>query len=659
MRPSATLLCAALLALSLPSFAAQAGAPAAAPAAAATVPISAFVDEDKYTIPRLSPDGRQLAITVRVPSGERTVPLIMVYSLPDMKQVGGIRLPVHEVPLDYDWVSNSRLVIARGFEQGSRTSLLSSGELLASDIDGKNQVYLHGYRMPKTMMRGGRHPNDYAYGIVQGVAREYNNHVFVTSQLWEADRTLLYDINTQNNARKLIAELPMQELNFLIQRDGKPRFAFGYDDEFEAVLFRKDDAKEAWAKTTGLGSRYSPLAFSPDDTRFAVLYSKSGEPESLVVEDSRSGERKTLYADPVAAPMRLYAGHGGLPFGAASSVGIPRATYFDDANEDARLHKVLSQQFPGNWVSFESASKDGQTILFSVRSDRDPGSYYLFDRRTGKADMLFTSMEAIDPDQMAERRPISYRARDGLEIHGYLTMPRRAAKAKLPLVLIPHGGPHGVYDHWFFDTDAQFLASRGYAVLQLNYRGSEGRGVSFRNAGYRQWGGKIQDDLVDGVKWAIAQGDIDPKRMCVFGASFGGYSAMMLAAREPEMFRCAVGYAGVYDLRLLTKTDDAVLDKRLGAAFARYVGTDPADLERNSPVARAADIKVPVLLVHGGQDKRTPPAHAEAMRQALSAAGRPPEWFYVSDEVHGFYNIKNQTEFYRRLEAFLAKHIGK
>lgn len=655
MRPSAILLCASLLALHRPCVAAQ-GAEAAAGAA---VPISAFVDEDKYTIPRLSPDGKQLAITVRIPSGERTALVIMVYSLPDMKVTGGIRLPVHEVPLDYDWVGNARLVIARGFEQGSRTTLLNHGELLASDIDGKNQVYLHGYRMPTTILRGARHPDDYATGIVESVPREYNDRVFVSSQLWEGDRTQLYDINTRNNARKLIADLPMKELNFLIQNDGMPRFAFGYDAELHAVVFRNNQAKGAWDKITGMGSRYTPLAFSRDDTRFAALYSKSGEPESLVVEEVRSGERKTLYADPVATPLRLYGGRGGLPFGAVSSVGIARASYFDDADEDTRLHKLLSQQFPGNLVNFESASRDGQIMLFSVRSDRDPGSYYLFDRKTGKADLLFASMEAIEPDQMAERRPVSYRARDGLEIHGYLTIPRRAAGAKLPLVMIPHGGPHIVYDSWFFDTDAQFLASRGYAVLQLNFRGSGGRGPSFQHAGYRQWSGKIQDDLVDGVKWAIAQGDIDPQRMCVYGASFGAYSAMMLAAREPGLFRCAVGYAGAYDLSLLAKTDDAVLDKRLRAAIARFVGTDQAELERNSPVSRAADIKVPVLLVHGGQDKRTPAAHAERMRQALSAAGRPPEWFYVSDEGHGFYDTKNQTEFYRRLETFLAKHLGK
>jgi len=649
MRLRLTLSCLALLLLHAPHAAHGASAPA--------VPLSAFVYDDTMSDPRLSPDGKQLAITVQVPAGERKVPVVMVYALPGLKVVGGIRLPLHEVPMDVHWVSNSRLVIARGFEQGSRTELASYGELLASDVDGKNQVYLHGYQMPKKVVRGSRYPNDLAHGQVEGVAREFNNHAFISSQLWEADRTLLYDMDAHNGVRRLVADVPMRGLGFLVQHDGTPRFAYGIDDESYAAVFRRNDANGAWTRVEAMGSAYTPLSFSDDGKRFAVLHSKAGEPEALLLEDTASGERKKLFSDATGAPIPLYGGRGGLPFGARTAIGIPRAVYVDENSEDARLHKLLSQQFPGSWVNLDSASQDGQTILFSVRSDRDPGSFYLYDRRTGKADLLFTSMESIDPDQMVERRPISFTARDGLALHGFLTMPRRAAGARAPLVLMPHGGPHGVLDDWFFDTDAQFLASRGYAVLQVNFRGSGGRGPAFRDAGYREWAGKIQDDLADGVKWALQQGELDAGRVCVYGASFGGYSAMMLAAREPDMFRCAVGYAGAYDLRLLAKTDAAVLDQRVGAAFARYVGKDEAELARNSPVSQAERIKVPVLLVHGGQDKRTPIAHADRMRAALTAAGRPPEWFVAPTEGHGFYETRNMAEFYRRLEDFLGKHL--
>jgi len=537
----------------------------AAALAAAPVPIAAFANPDQYSHPRLSPDGKHIAITVRVPSGERPVPVVMVFALPGLKVDGAIRLPAFEAPLDYRWVNNSRLVVARGKELGSREQPVPTGELLATDIDGKRQEYLHGFRMFESSSRGNRYADDIAYGYIQDLPRELNGHVFVTSQLWDADRTMLYDIDSRNAVRKLLAEVPEQGLRFLIQHDGKPRFAYGTNEDSYAVLFRQDDAG-AWKPTDVPGRRFEPIGFSADDSQFAAWYSKAGEAESLVRENLKSGERSVLYADPVADPEGLLYGPGhDLPFGAHAGVGVPHALYFEPDGENARLHKLLSQQFPDSWVSFESFSEDGKLLLFGVGSDRDPGSYYLYNKASGKADLLFSSMEGIEPEQMAERRPISFQTRDKHTIYGYLTVPRHPAGAKLPLILVPHGGPHGIKDDWFFDADAQFLASRGYAVLQVNFRGSGGRGPGFIHAGYRQWGGRIQDDLVDGVKWVVAQGEVDPNRMCVYGASFGGYSALMLAAREPDLFKCAVGYAGVYDLGQMAQTDEAKLSKRFQA----------------------------------------------------------------------------------------------
>jgi dipeptidyl aminopeptidase/acylaminoacyl peptidase len=634
---------------------------AAVPAAAAApVPIAAFANPDQYSRPRLAPDGRHIAITVRVPSGERPVPVVMVYALPGLKVDGAIRLPAFETPLDYRWVSNNRLVIARGKEFGSREAPLSTGELLATDIDGKRQEYLHGYRMFESSSRGNRYPDDIAFGYIEDVPRDLNGHVFVTSQLWEADRTMLYDIDSRNAARRLLADLPEQEASFLLQHDGTPRFADGSDEENKAVLFRRDDASGAWNKVDTPGRRYRPFAFSADDSQFAAWYSKNGEPDALVRETLKTGERSVLYADKVAAPEGLLFGaKHDLPFGAFTGVGIPHAVYFDPGSEDARLHQALSQQFPGSVVKFESFSQDGHLLLFGVASDRDPGSYYLYDKSTGKADMLFSSMEGIDPDQMAERRPVSFPTRDGHTLFGYLTMPRHAAGTKVPLVLVPHGGPLGIKDDWFFDADAQFLASRGYAVLQVNFRGSAGRGPAFTRAGYRQYGGKIQDDLVDGVKWAVGQGEVDAGRMCVYGASFGGYSALMLAAREPALFKCAVGYAGLYDLEMWAGREEIRSNKRAQLQTARVIGTDKAELDSFSPARQAARIKIPVLMLHGGKDKRTPLDQAEAMRDALAKAGHPPEWFVAPSEAHGFYDTANVTEFYRRLEAFLARHLGQ
>ena len=196
-------------------------------------------------------------------------------------------------------------------------------------------------------------------------------------------------------------------------------------------------------------------------------------------------------------------------------------------------------------------------------------------------------------------------------------------------------------------------------MLQVNYRGSDGRGNAFKRAGYRQWGGKIIDDLVDGVKWTVAQGEVDGARMCAYGASFGAYASLMLAAREPELFKCAVGYAGVYEPAMIFQEEGVKGNARMTSTFTRYLGTDAAELARYSPVQRAAAIKAGVLLIHGGKDKRAPEKHALLMKAALEKAGHPPEWYYVDYEGHGFYDTENQAEVYRRLEKFFAQYLGK
>jgi dipeptidyl aminopeptidase/acylaminoacyl peptidase len=237
-------------------------------------------------------------------------------------------------------------------------------------------------------------------------------------------------------------------------------------------------------------------------------------------------------------------------------------------------------------------------------------------------------------------------------------MPPGRGEKNLPLVLLPHGGPHGVSDTWFFDNDAQFLASRGYAVLQVNFRGSGGRGTRFLEAGYRQWGGAIQDDLIDGVKWATEKGIADASRVCSYGASFGAYSALMVAIRSPGLLRCAVGYAGVYDLPHIYEEEGTRRSKRNQNYFARAIGRDAVELAAFSPSRHAKDVKVPVLLVHGEEDKTAPPEHAKLMREALVKNGNAPEWMMVPREGHGFYAKANRLAFYKKLEEFLAKHLS-
>lgn len=630
-------------------------------AADKTIPIDNFVQEDQYAQPRLSPDGKYLALTVRLPLNDRFVPTIMVYSLPDMKEQAAVRMPAFEVPDNYLWVSNTRLLVTKAKEVGSAERPYSTGEIFAMDFDGKNQEYLYGYNMYMS-----RHANKYGdnvgAGSVTAMPKVKNGHFFMTAHMWQDEHSMLYDVDASNGNRKLITSMPLPDASFVMQNNGVPRFAFGSNRENFSILYKYNETADEWkAIDRDDNDGYiEPIAFTDDDTEFYAFYRKRGEPSKLVKQNLATGERIILIENKNGElDIAMRVSNSKLPFLMASNVGIPKPYYLNENAPEAKQHQLLSSKFPGNFVSFINYTDDGNKLLFSVSSDREPGSYFIFDKTTGRAYPLFANRQMLDPDQMAERRAISYITRDGVKINGYLTIPRALDPAKkMPLIVLPHGGPHGPSDTWFFDSDAQFLASRGYGVLQVNFRGSGGKGRDFESSGFKKWGAEIQDDIIDGVRWAINEVNVDPNRMCTFGASFGGYSALMLNVREPEMFKCAVGYVGVYDLNLMFTSEEAK-NARFKATMTRYLGTDKEKLDEFSPAKHADKIKVPVFLAHGKDDTRATFNHAEAMRAALIKAGNPPEWMAVEGEGHGFYNTKNRTEFYQRLEAFLAKHLGQ
>jgi len=626
------------------------------------VPISSFAKADQYYNPLMSPDGKHLAVTVRVQVGPRTVPMVSFFSLPEMKLESTVRMKLFEVPADYVWVSNRRLLVQKGIEVGSREKPQLTGELLAMDFDGTRQDYLFGWDIAAYGARGARYGRDDGYAYPVYVYKEGNDHLLVGTFQWDLDQSALYDFDTRSGVRKLVTNLKSPSATFVMDNNGKPRFATGSDDDGYSITWRFNGANAAWdlVKHGKEGTYLSPFAFSADNAKAYARYAEDGGKTKLISEDMATGERKVLAEDALGdMGTVLNSLPSSAPFGVFSLVGRPRITYLDQANPDTALHQDLSRQFPDHTVSLISQTTDRNKIMFGVLSDSDPGAYYLYDRKTNKADMLFASMDEIEPEHMAKRRPISYTSRDGLNIDGYLTMPPFKTAQKPPLILLPHGGPYGIRDGWYFDADAQFLANRGYAVLQVNFRGSGGRGFGFRNSGYRQWGGKIIDDLVDGVKWAAAQGEVDGSRMCVYGVSFGAYSALMLASREPALFKCAVGYAGVYDIALMQTEEGVSGNSRRIAWNKRVFGEDKAEWARYSPHLHADTIKAGVLLIHGGKDKTAPKEHVFLMKEALEKAGHPPEWYYVDYEGHGFYDTENQAEVYRRLEAFFAKYLGK
>jgi dipeptidyl aminopeptidase/acylaminoacyl peptidase len=248
------------------------------------------------------------------------------------------------------------------------------------------------------------------------------------------------------------------------------------------------------------------------------------------------------------------------------------------------------------------------------------------------------------------------KARDGLALHAYLTLPPGSNGKGLPMVVMPHGGPFGVFDTWGFEDEVQILAKSGYAVLQPNFRGSGGYGRSFQTAGAREWGGAMQDDVTDATRWAIASGIADPARICIYGASYGAFAALSGVAKEPGMYRCAAGYVGVYDLPMMHRLGD-IQERASGETYLReWVGTR-AELPAVSPTNMADRVKVPVFLAAGGEDERAPIEHSRLMERRLRSAGVPVETLYFDTEGHGFYTEPHRQEYYSRLLAFLARNL--
>jgi dipeptidyl aminopeptidase/acylaminoacyl peptidase len=263
---------------------------------------------------------------------------------------------------------------------------------------------------------------------------------------------------------------------------------------------------------------------------------------------------------------------------------------------------------------------------------------------------------------MPTRQPVHYSARDGLDIPAYLTLPKGKEPKNLPLVMLAHGGPwlHGAI--WAWSAEPAYLASLGYAVLEPAFRGSTGWGTKLQVAGWKQWGRGMQDDLNDGVDWLVQQGIVDPKRVCIMGASYGGYAVLMGLARDPDRWRCGIEYVGVTDINLLF---DVTWSDMANSDYIRYSAKemigDPdkeaAMLKAASPLENAAKIKVPVLMAYGGEDRRVPLVHGEKMRDALRAQGTPVEWVVYAEEGHGFLLEKNLYDFYHRVATFLAQHL--
>jgi dipeptidyl aminopeptidase/acylaminoacyl peptidase len=605
----------------------------------------------------LSPDGSHYAVTVA--QEDRTGLVIMRRS--DMQIVSAFKLLKDEHVGALLWASNTRLLMTTQRKLGKLDQPRDTGELLALDLGKARPEPLIGYRAGEvTGGRAGR-AEELAALAVQRLPGD-PRHVLVTVSPYSTRETWsrVDRMDVDNARRVIVARAPIRNARFHTDNAGVVRLVTGSAEDNVGKLYHRPDDTAEWTLIHDAAQtkrREYPIGFAADN-RTAYLQVEMPEgPDAIVAFDTQTGQRRELMRDAVSDPTRIITAHGAslMPVGVAFSNGAPRTAFFDEKGPDALMQRRLERSFPGMTVRVSSVSDDGALSLILVSSDREPGSYFLFDNAAKHAQFVLSRRDWINPESMASMRAIVFKARDGLQLHGLLTRPAKAVAAG-PLVVLPHGGPFGIADHWGFDPEVQLLAQAGYTVLQLNYRGSGDHGWAHLQAGARGWGLAMQDDLTDATRWAIAEKIADPDRICIYGASYGAYAALMGVAREPTLYRCAAGYVGVYDLPMMVN-EDAKRSVRLGNWADDWIGK-PADLAAVSPTRLADRIKVPVFLAAGGQDEVAPIRHSERMEKALRLSKVPVETLYYPTEGHGFYTEEHQKAFYTQLLAFLARNIG-
>ncbi len=630
-------------------------------AAQTRIDLEPFVAENRIDNIKISPTGEYYAMTVPV-EGQTS---LAITRRADGKITGSVRFRRGTHVDRFWWVSNDRVVMSLTETLGTRDEPMATGELWGVDADGKRSRLLVGQRTsegPKLGTRIGspRNENMVAAALIDLLPGDDKNILVAITPFSRDPFVRVEKMDVYSGRRSPVAQLPVPSARFITDSKGEVRFGLGSTADNYSQLFYRAGNRDEWRQLNhqrDSGRVETPLGFSPDDRHAYLRVSQQSGPDVVMAMDVATGERRQVSRDDTFDPWPIHHDGHGPVIGVRYLAAPTRMAFFDDSSDDARLYRSLAAAFAGNQVVIASSTADGRFKVVRVDSDVDPGSFYLFDTREKKAEFLFARREGIDPGQMSPARAISLKARDGLELHGFLTVPVGGDGRNLPLVVLPHGGPFGIFDDWTFDTDRQLLAKAGYAVLQLNFRGSGNHGFALEQAGARQWGAKMQDDLTDATRWAIAEGVADPTRICIYGASYGGYASLMGVAREPDLYRCAVGYVGVFDLNRWLNSP-LHTGRSVRTWRGDWIGTDEKQLAAVSPNRIASRIKVPVFLAAGGEDLRVPFEHSELMEKALKNAGVPVETLYYPKEGHGFYQVEHRREFYRRLLDFLDRHIG-
>ena len=541
----------------------------------------------------------------------------------------------------YGWLGNNRIGYVK--DDGGDENI----HFFAVNIDGTNEIDLTPFENVQTRMIDDL--EDDPDHIILGLNKR-------DPRIHDAFR-----VNVTDGTMKLIAENPGNISGWMTDHDGNLRVAITSDGVNTSLLYR-DSESESFKTilTTDFKVRVDPLFFTFDNKNLYVASNRNRDKSAIYTFDITETQEKELIFenDQVDVSGLMYSKKRKVLTGVSYTVAKREIFFFDDWRKD--IQNKLERKFPGYEVGITSFSKDEKNAVVVTYSDKSRGTYYSYDVEKNEINELAKISPWLNEDHMAEMKPITYTSRDGLTIPGYLTLPVGSDGKNLPFVVHPHGGPWA-RDSWGYNSEVQFLANRGYAIFQMNFRGSTGYGRKFWESSFKQWGKTMQDDITDGVNWLIDQGIADPDRIAIYGASYGGYATLAGLAFTPDLYTCGVDYVGVSSLFTFMESMPPYweLYRSMMYEMVGHPENDKEMLTSASPLLHVENIKVPLFIAQGANDPRVKKTESDQIVEALKARGIEVPYMVKDNEGHGFYNEENQFDFYREMEKFLEKYLTK
>ncbi len=616
-----------------------------------TIPLEDFTKPSEFTNVSISPDGKKLAGVMELDGMDK----VTIIDLKNMKPLSAKTFGENRRVGNLTWANDDTILMSVNKRVGNLDRKGKWDGIYAMRFDGKKS---------KALFVGGsatKGSNTFGVSIIDGLIND-KNHIMIREFKRGGAHVFKYNMKSE---RKTMMSEPADKYSGapFLNKKNQPIVATSFNPitRNTFVYYKRGDAKN-WQKLNLAGNN-TDVTFnfggnSKDPNEVYILSNHDAPTVGVFKLNLNTGTLKKIYRNdlvditaPIQNPQKETIGFILMP-------GYPEILWVNKKDPISIAYKGLKQAFPNSYVFINNYTRDNNQMVFRVSSDINPGEFYILDLTKNKIKPLINSRSWINMKEMSSMKPITITARDGVELHGYLTLPKGKEAKNLPLVVNPHGGPHGPRDQWGYNPEIQLMANRGYAVVQINFRGSGGYGVDFQKSGHMKWGREMQDDVTDATLWAIDQGIADKERVCLYGGSYGGYATLQGLVREPDLYKCGIGYVGVYDLKKMRTCGDIASKGGYGRKFLnRVIGKDDAELKANSPAYNTDKIKAKVFLAHGEDDVRVPMCQLNSLVKSLKTSGVDYE-VMVRDEGHGYQDPQNKIDFYSRLISFLDENIG-